>query len=115
MTKKETDPLYPVRTIHEFLHQVEQETNRFKRGAIISILISVFMLVLIFFVSYALIPRGYSVSGIILIAVLAGLLVYSIYLMSFQYRFFRKWEKRLNQLASIEEKLMPDLSDDKSA
>lgn len=48
MTKKETDPLYPVRTIHEFLHQVEQETNRFKRGAIISILISVFMLVLIF-------------------------------------------------------------------
>jgi len=112
MTKKAKET-YTVRTIHEFLRQVEQETNRFKRGAIISILLSAFMLILIFLVLYALIPRGYSISSLILIAVLASLLVYSIYLMSFQYRFFQKWEKRLNQLVNIEEKLMPDSSDEK--
>lgn len=115
MTKKDTTQTYAVRTMHEFLRQVEQETNRFKRGAVISILISAFMLILIFLVLYALAPRGYSVSGIILIAVLAGLLVYSIYLMSFQYRFFQKWEKRLNQLASLEEKLMLDEPDDEKS
>jgi uncharacterized membrane protein YbhN (UPF0104 family) len=108
MTETENKEVYPVRTMHEFLYQVEHETNRFKRGAVISILISAFMLVLIVFVLYALIPRGYSASGIILIGVLAGLLVYSIYLMSFQYRFFRRWEKRLNQLNELEAKLMPE-------
>lgn len=108
MTDKEKQDMYPVRTMHEFLYQVEHETNRFKRGAVISILISAFMLVLIVVVLYALIPRGYSASGITLIGVLTGLLVYSIYLMSFQYRFFRRWEKRLNQLNQLEAKLMPE-------
>jgi len=108
MTKKENEDVYPVRTMHEFLYQVERETNRFKRGAVISILISALMLVLIAVVTYELSPRGFAVSGIILEAVLAGFLVYSIYLMSFQYRFFRKWEKRLNQLSALEAKLMPE-------
>jgi hypothetical protein len=106
MTEKDQE-MYPVRTMHEFLYQVEHETNRFKRGAVISILISALMLVLMTVVSIELIPRGFAVSGIILLAVLAGFLVYSIYLMSFQYRFFRKWEKRLNKLNQLEEKLMP--------
>lgn len=108
MPEKENSDVYPVRTMHEFLYQVEHETNRFKRGAVISILISTFMLVLIAVVSYELIPRGFAASGVILIGVLAGLLVYSIYLMSFQYRFFRQWEKRLNQLNQLEAKLMPE-------
>jgi peptidoglycan biosynthesis protein MviN/MurJ (putative lipid II flippase) len=93
--------------MHEFLYQVQHETNRFKRGAVISILISALMLILIAIVSYELLPRGFAVSSVILIGVLAGFLVYSIYLMSFQYRFFRKWEKRLNELNQLEEKLMP--------
>jgi peptidoglycan biosynthesis protein MviN/MurJ (putative lipid II flippase) len=108
MTENEKQEMYPVRTMHEFLYQVEHETNRFKRGAVISILISAFMLVLIAVVSYELIPRGFAVSGVILIGVLTGLLIYSIYLMSFQYRFFRRWEKRLNQLNTLEAKLMPE-------
>lgn len=108
MTQKDNHEMYPVRTMHEFLYQVEHETNRFKRGAVISILISAFMLVLIAVVSYSLIPRGFATSGVILIGVLAGLLVYSIYLMSFQYRFFRRWEKRLNRLDALEAKLLAD-------
>ncbi|HSV50192.1 MAG TPA: hypothetical protein VLH35_07730 [Candidatus Acidoferrales bacterium] len=107
MTQKDTDEVYPVRTMHEFLYQVEHETNRFKRGAIISILISVLMLVLLVFVAIETMGRGFVASGIILEIVLVGFLVYSIYLMSFQYRFFHKWEKRLNRLNQLEEKLMP--------
>lgn len=108
MTNKENQEMYPVRTMHEFLYQVEKETNRFKRGAIISILISVLMLVLLVFVAVETFGRGLVASGIILEAVLTGFLVYNIYLMIFQYRFFRTWEKRLNRLGALEAKLMPD-------
>ncbi len=108
MTQKDTDEVYPVRTMHEFLYQVERETNRFKRGAVISILISALMLALLALVAIETIGRGFVASGIILEVVLAGFLVYSIYLMSFQYRFFRRWEKRLDRLDALEAKLMPD-------
>lgn len=108
MTEKDKQEVYPVRAMHEFLYQVEHETNRFKRGAVISIIISAVMLVLLAFVAYELAPRGFTVSGIILEGLLATFLVYSIYLMSFQYRFFKKWENRLNQLSALEAKLMPE-------
>jgi len=114
MTDKENQEVYPLRTMHEFLYQVEHETNRFKRGAVISILLSAVMLAAVGFVSYATLSRGVVASGVILMVVLAGVLVYSIYLMSFQYRFFRQWEKRMNRLSMLEEKLMPELSDENS-
>ncbi|MCW4028970.1 MAG: hypothetical protein NWE92_04910 [Candidatus Bathyarchaeota archaeon] len=110
MNQKDPEEVYPVRTMHEFLYQVEKETNRFKRGAVISIMVSALMLVVLVFVAYMTILRSFAASGIILLAVLAGVLVYSIYLMSFQYRFFRKWENRLNRLSMLEEKMMPELS-----
>jgi len=115
MTQKDNQEVYPVRTMHEFLYQVEHETNRFKRGAVISIVISALMLVVLAVVAYITIQQAFAPSGVILLAVLAGFLVYSIYLMSFQYRFFRKWENRLNRLNTIEAKLMPELNDEKSA
>jgi uncharacterized membrane protein YbhN (UPF0104 family) len=114
MTQEENQEVYPVRTMHEFLYQVERETNRFKRGAIISILISALMLVVLVAVAYITMQRAFAPSGIILLAVLAGVLVYSIYLMTFQYRFFRTWEKRLNRLNRLEEKLMPELNEEKA-
>jgi cobalamin biosynthesis protein CobD/CbiB len=114
MNQKDEE-VYPVRTMHEFLYQVEKETNRFKRGAIISILISALMLVVLVTVAYITMQRAFAVSGIILLAVLAGVLVYSIYLMAFQYRFFRTWENRLNRLNMLEAKLMPELSDEKAS
>ncbi len=106
MTGKENEEMYPVRTMHEFLYQVERETNRFKRGAVISILISALMFVLLLFVFFETINRGFTASGVILEVVLAGFLVYSIYLMSFQYRFFRRWEKRMDRIDALEHKLL---------
>lgn len=115
MTEKDNEEVYPVRTMHEFLYQVERETNRFKRGAVISIMISALMLIVLVAVAYITMQRAFAPSGIILLAVLAGVLVYSIYLMTFQYRFFRKWENRLNRLNTLEAKLMPELSEDSAA
>ncbi len=116
MTQKDqTEEVYPVRTMHEFLYQVEKETNRFKRGAVISILISALMLVVLIAVAYITMQRAFAPSGIILLAVLAGVLFYSIYLMTFQYRFFRRWENRLNRLNMLEEQLMAELNAEKAS
>jgi amino acid transporter len=112
MAQEENEQVYPVRTAHEFLYQVQKETNRFKRGAIISIMISALMLIVLVFVGVEVTALHFTWSGVILLGVLAGVLVYCIYLMSFQYKFFRQWERRLDRMTNFEQNLMPELSED---
>ncbi len=111
---QENEKVYPVRTTHEFLYQVQKETNRFKRGAIVSIMISALMLIVLVFVGIEVTALHFAWSGIILLGVLAGVLVYCIYLMSFQYKFFRQWERRLDKMTNLEQKLMPELAEDQT-
>jgi uncharacterized membrane protein YbhN (UPF0104 family) len=112
MAKQENEKIYPVRTTHEFLYEVQKETNRFKRGAILSIILSVLLLVFVAFVGIEVVRLHFAASGIILLGLLSAALVYCIYLMSFQYRFFRRWERRLDRITHFEEKLMPELAED---
>jgi membrane protein implicated in regulation of membrane protease activity len=112
MTKKETNEVYPVRTLHEFIDEINREWGRFKKGALISISISSLLLVAFALVFVRTILRTMEISDIILELVLAAFLVYSIYLMNHQYRFFRKWEKRMKRLTTLEEKLMPEKAEE---
>ncbi len=115
MTDKETEQVYPVRTLHEFIDEINKEWGKFKKGALISIATSSLLLVATILVLVRTIVRGMEISDIILELILAAFLVYSIYLMNHQYRFFRRWEKRMTRLNSLEEKLMPELNDDNQA
>ena len=108
MTENETEKAYPVKTIHEFLSEINREWGRFKRGAIISISISSLLLVAFVLVFIRTAKTGFEVSDIILELLLAGFLIYSIYLMNNQYRFFRKWEGRMTRVFTFEEKLLSD-------
>jgi hypothetical protein len=109
MSEKENQQHYPVKTTHEFLSEINHEWGRFKRGAILSILICLLLLVG-FVLAYLRISKtfGVEVSDLILVGLLAGFLVYTIYLMSSQYRFFRRWENRMKRIYSYEEKLLAD-------
>jgi len=51
---------------------------------------------------------GFEVSDLILMGLLAGFLVFTIYLMTSQYRFFRRWENRMKRIYGYEEKLLAD-------
>ena len=108
MADKEQENLYPVKTMHEFLAEINQEWSKFKRGAILSLLTSSILLVAFALVFYRTITTGFEVSDIILELILLGFVVYSMYLMNVQYRFFRKWENRMTRLYMFERKLMPE-------
>lgn len=108
MSEKENQQ-YPVKTTHEFLSEMNHEWGRFKRGAILSTFICLVLLVG-FVLVYLRIYRtfGFEVSDLILVGLLAAFLVYTIYLMTAQYRFFRRWENRMKRIYSYEEKLLAD-------
>lgn len=113
MTKKETEEeVYPVRTLHEFIDEINREWGSFKKGALISIAISSLLFVAFVLVFIRTIARSMEISDIILELLLGVFLAYSIYLMNHQYRFFRKWEKRMKRLTTLEEKLMPEKAED---
>lgn len=108
MIDKEKEKAYPVRTLHEFLYEINREWSKFKKGALISIGISSVLFVAFVLVLIKSIQVGFEASDIILELLLGSFLLYSIYLMSGQYRFFKRWEKRMTRLTSLEEKLMAD-------
>ena len=115
MTEKETDEIYPVRTLHEFVNEINREWGRFKKGALISIAISSMLFVAFVLILLRTLTHSMEVSDIILELVLGSVLAYNISLMHHQSRFFRKGEKRLTRLNTLEEKLMPELADNKTA
>lgn len=108
MTDKEQEKAYPVRTLHEFLTEINQEWSKFKRGAILSLITSSILLVAFVLVFYRTARTGFEISDVILEVLLVGFVVYSMYLMNVQYRFFRRWENRMTRLYMFEEKLMPE-------
>jgi len=114
MIDKEQEKAYPVRTLHEFLYEINREWGRFKKGALISIGISSVLFVAFVLVLIKSVQVGFEASDIILETLLGGFLLYSIYLMSGQYRFFRRWEKRMTRLTTLEEKLMTDQLEEKA-
>jgi Na+-driven multidrug efflux pump len=115
MTNEKNEDAYPVRTIHDFVFEIQKEWGKFKTGALVTILTSSVLLIVFVLVFIRTIQDGLGVSGIILELLLAAFLLYGLYLMNFQYRFFRKWEKRMNRLSLLEEKLMPEKNEENSA
>ncbi len=109
MSEKENEKAYPVKTTHEFLAEMNHEWARFKRGAVFSTIIIVLVLVG-FILGYWRLTmfNGFEVSDLILVGLLVAFLVYMIYLMATQYRFFRKWENRMKRVYGFEEKLLAD-------
>ncbi len=112
MTDKETEQVYPVKTIHQFIEEINREKGKFKIGALVSITISSLLLIGFVGIFIRTVVRAMEVSDIILELLLAAFLIYSIYLMVHQYRFFRRWESRMARLNSLEQKLMPDAAEE---
>jgi membrane protein CcdC involved in cytochrome C biogenesis len=111
MNKKEKQQQldYPVKTTHEFFSEISNEWGHFKRGAIMSLIVCSLLLVgFVFAFLRATKIHSFEFSGLFLVLPIAGFLVYTIYLMISQYRFFRRWEKRMKHIYSYEEKLLAD-------
>lgn len=115
MTEERERP-YPLRSLHDFLSELDREWSKFRTGTLISMIASGAFSV--FFVLRLLVaikrPRP-PIVDIIVLMVIVAFLVYSAYAMIAQYRFFSKWERRIGLLLHLEERLISEKLEEKSS
>ncbi|HIE13913.1 TPA: hypothetical protein EYP70_01430 [Candidatus Bathyarchaeota archaeon] len=112
--ERKIEERYPLKTLHDFLLEIHQEWGSFKTAAIIGIILSTTLMI---FTAYRLVLliRILRISGIkfikvfndlIFIALIFAFVIYEIYLLLKQYRFFEGWERRMSTLLNIEKELL---------
>ena len=112
MSEKKHEKTYPVRTLHDFLSELDKEWSKFRTGSLVSMIASGVLLV--FFVSRFLLfaLKRLDIMDTIFLVFVAVFLIYSIYALNGQYRFFNKWERRMGLLLHLEEELMSEKLED---
>ena len=108
MSEKEPEKIYPVKTLHQFLFELNRDWRSFKRGTLISLVILSTLLVAFVPLFIRAVRMELDVFAYIFLVGLALFLGYSLRIMLLQYRFFRRWGHRMEQLTSLEGKLMGD-------
>ena len=103
---EEQEKLYPVKSLHDFLYELDKEWGKFRTGALISMIASGSLLVFFVLRFLLLAIRRVDVIDVMFLTFVAIILVYSVYAMLAQYRFFNKWERRIGLLLHLEEELM---------
>ena len=117
MSKKEDGEAHPLKSIHDFLMEIDEEWSRFRRAAIIGIATSallLFFLVLRFLSVLIRIRRfGFleEYDEFFFYLLVGFFVLYEIVLLLRQYRFFGKWERRMGLLLHLEDRLMKDSKD----
>ena len=106
MGEEKNDKLYPVKSLHDFLFELDREWSKFRNGTLIGLISSGFLLVVVLWL--ILIIRRLDLGlGAFLFLVVAGVFLgYSVYAMYAQYRFFNKWERRIGLLLHLEEQIL---------
>jgi len=109
------DKQYPVRSLHDFLFELEREWTKFRNGTLIGLGSSIVLFLVVLFL--ILRDRYFHLGfiGFILLIIALVILAYSIYAMVSQYRFLNKWERRIGLLVHMEEEMLEErLSDSKA-
>ena len=106
MGKEKTEKPYPVKSLHDFLFELDKEWSKFRNGTLIGLISSGFLFIVVLWL--ILIMRRLDLGlGVPLFLVVAGVFIgYSIYAMYSQYRFFNKWERRIGLLLHLEEEIL---------
>ena len=109
MTEDNNDKVYPVKSIHDFLFELDHEWSKFRTGSLISLISSSIMIVILLWLIVVIrrVRDSAPVEFIFLLA-LVGFLGYAVYAMYSQYRFFNKWERRIGLLLHLEEQMLND-------
>jgi hypothetical protein len=114
MTKEQNDKVYPVKSLHDFLFELDREWGKFRNGTLISLCASAFLFLLVFVVILRASILQYGFLDFTLLIVVGVILGYSIYAMVSQYRFFGRWERRVGLLLHTEDDLLKKLEDTKA-
>jgi len=115
MSKKEDLESYPIRSLHDFLTELNKEWDRFRTASLIGIVTSgalLFFLIIRFLNLLRMIRKPPGLIGVIdefiFLILVAVFVIYEISLLFGQYKFFKKWERRVGLLLHLEEKLLKE-------
>jgi hypothetical protein len=114
MTKEATeDRPYPVRSLHDFLFELDREWTKFRNGSIIGLISSGILFLVVIWLILRIRHFGLGPIDFILLLFAGAFLGYSIYAMYSQYRFFNRWERRVGLLLHMEEEMLSGKLDEK--
>ncbi len=112
MTEEKKDSIYPVKTLHDFLFELDKEWSRFRNGTLISLVSSGILFLIVVAIILRTRHLGLGILDFVLLVAAGAFLGYSIYAMYRQYRFFNKWERRIGLLLHIEEQMLAEKLDE---
>ncbi|MCJ7573324.1 hypothetical protein MUO93_03555, partial [Candidatus Bathyarchaeota archaeon] len=102
MAEEKKERELPVRSLHDFLSEINREWDSFRMGSLISMITTVILFVLV-------VPRTFEFTirrpGPLDTLLLIGLVIalgYNMYLAYRQHAFYQRWEKRIALLLHME-------------
>jgi hypothetical protein len=110
---KVEDKQYPVKSLHDFLFELDREWSKFRNGALISLISSSIMFIIVLGVLLRVRRLSLGPADFILLVLAGVFLAYSIYAMYAQYHFFSRWERRVDLLLKTEQDLLAEKLEDK--
>jgi O-antigen/teichoic acid export membrane protein len=114
MTQKEPEKTYPLRSLHEFLSELDKEWSRFKSGSLVTIIIACALLASSFFRLFGPARTG-LVGDLVIFPIAIVFFIYIFWVMVAQFRFFRRWERRMRALVRLEEELVSGKLDENTS
>jgi len=109
-TNGRTEDHYPVKSIHDFLLEVQGELGRLRIASLAGMAAWLVVSLVLIHLAMDLIEWGEPfpsiATDVVLLALAALSVVYSAYVLYRQNRFFRKWGRRFELLQGVEEKLL---------
>ena len=106
MANEKNESVYPVKSLHDFLYELDREWSKFRNGAIISLISSGILFVVVLWLILRIRHFGLGLVDFVLLIFAGIFLGYSIYAMYSQFRFFSRWERRIGLLLHMEDELI---------
>jgi len=104
--RKDEEKIYPVKSLHDFLFELDKEWSKFRNGTLISLISSTILFILVVGILLRTRHFGLGLIDFVLLIIAGVFLAYSIYAMFSQYRFFNRWERRVGLLLNLEEQML---------
>jgi len=109
------DKQYPVKSLHDFLFELEKEWTKFRNGTLIGLASSAVLFIVVVWLILRIRHFGLGLVDFVFLIIVGVVLGYAVYAMVAQYRFLNKWERRIGLLLHMEEEMMSEkLGDNKS-
>ena len=108
MSEEKRERPYPLRSLHEFLFELDREWDKFRTGSLVGAVASLILLVFFLYRFFTIQPRLRNIMDFLFMALIIVMLVYNIITQISQHHFFKRWERRIGLLIMLERQLMEE-------